>query len=147
MASVNKVILVGTLGRDPEIRYTQTQKAVGKLSVATSKFINQNGGERKQITEWHNVVVWEKNAENAGKYLAKGSSVYIEGELTTRSWDHTDGSKRYATEIVAHVVQYLSPGKKEGTQQAAEPSQGFMQNPNEPGHRDPTPDFGDDIPF
>ena len=110
--SVNKVILVGNLGRDPEVRHTQDGKPIVNLSLATSEtWRDRNTGERKEKTEWHRVIVWSKQAENCAKYLSKGRTVFIEGRLQTRSWDdQQSGQKRYATEIVAQTVQFLGGG-------------------------------------
>ena len=106
MASVNKAIILGRLGRDPELKYTQNQTAVATLSVATSEFRNSPDGQRQEMTEWHRVTVWNRVAENCCRYLKKGSEVYIEGRLQTRSWEK-EGQKQYTTEIVANVVQFL----------------------------------------
>ena len=102
MSSVNKVILLGNLGQDPELKYTGSGVAVCNFSIATSEKTKD-----KEITEWHRVIVWQKSAENCAKYLTKGSSVYIEGRIQTRSWEDGDGNKRYSTEIVAQTVQFL----------------------------------------
>lgn len=111
MASVNKVILVGNLGKDPEIRHTQTGKSVVQFSIATTEKWNDANGNAKEQTEWHRIVVWGKTAENCAKFLKKGSSVFIEGRLTTRSWED-QGQKRYSTEVVADRVQFLSSGSR-----------------------------------
>src|ERR1700689_3901615 len=108
MSGVNKVIIVGRLGGDPEVRYTPGGQAVAKLSVATSENWKDKEGQKQERTEWHRVVVWGKMAEVVGQHLTKGRQVYIEGRLQTRSWDDkTTGQKRYATEIVASTVQFL----------------------------------------
>ena len=109
MASVNKVILVGNLGKDPELKYTQAGKAFCNFSIATTEAWNDAAGVKQEKTEWHRITVWAKQAENCGKYLKKGSSAYVEGRLQTRSWDH-NGEKRYATEIVADSVKFLGGG-------------------------------------
>ena len=109
MGSVNQVMLLGNLGRDPELRYTPTGKPVATLSIATSRRWKDNG-EVKQATDWHRVIVWGKQAEVAGEYLKKGSPVMIEGRLSTRSYEK-DGNKRYITEVVARRLQLV--GKKE----------------------------------
>lgn len=109
MASLNKVILIGRLGQDPELRYTATQQPVAQLSVATSDSY-QKDGQKVETTEWHRVIVWGKQGENCGKYLAKGRSVCVEGKLQTRSWQDKDGQKRYSTEIVAHNVIFMDGG-------------------------------------
>lgn len=108
MASVNKVIIIGNLGADPELRYTPSNIAVCTLSVATTDYRNDREGNRQEITEWHRIVVWNKAAENCAKYLTKGRAAYFEGRLQTRSWDDKNtGQKRYSTEIVADRVQFL----------------------------------------
>lgn len=115
MASVNKVILIGNLGRDPELRYTPSGAAVCTLNIATTEsWSGGEGGNRQEKTEWHRVVVWNKQAENCAKYLAKGRTVFIEGKLTTRSWDDKDGQKKYSTEIIANAVQFLGGGAGAG---------------------------------
>src|SRR5271166_4817844 len=108
MSGVNKVIVVGRLGGDPEVRYTPGGQAVAKLSVATSENWKDKEGQKQERTEWHRVVVWGKMAEVVGEHLTKGRQVYVEGRLQTRSWDDkVSGQKRYATEIVANTVQFL----------------------------------------
>ena len=107
MAGVNKVILIGNLGRDPEIRYTQGGSAVCNLSLATTRSYNNRNNERVEETEWHRVVVWGKQAEFCNQYLSKGRQVYIEGRLQTRNYEDKDGIKRYSTEVVADTVQFL----------------------------------------
>lgn len=108
--SVNKVILVGNLGKDPEVRYTQTGSAVANFSLATSEQWNDRDGKKQERTEWHNIVVWGKSAEHCGQYLSKGRQVFIEGSIRTRSYDDKSGNKRYITEIVAQRVQFLGGG-------------------------------------
>ncbi|MEZ7878242.1 MAG: single-stranded DNA-binding protein [Flavobacteriales bacterium] len=108
MAGINKVILIGNLGRDPEMRYTPNSIAVCSFSVATSEtYKDKNSGERITQTEWHNIVLWRGLAETSEKYLRKGSKVYLEGKLKTRKWDDNQGITRYSTEIVADVMQML----------------------------------------
>lgn len=105
---INKVILIGNLGRDPETRYTQDQRPVTNFSVATSEsWRDRNTNEQHEQTEWHNVVCFARLAEIAGEYLRKGSKVYIEGRLQTRSWEGQDGQKRYRTEVIARDMQML----------------------------------------
>ncbi len=112
MAGINKVILVGNLGKDPEVRYLEGGTAVANFSIATSEtFKDRNSGERKTNTEWHNVVLWRGLAEIAEKYLKKGMQVYIEGKLRTRQWQDKDGNNRYTTEIVGDNLQML--GRKD----------------------------------
>ena len=105
--SVNKVILIGHLGADPEIRYTQGGSPVANLRLATNESWTNKNGQKEERTEWHRIVLWSKLAELAGQYLTKGRQVYIEGRLQTRSWDDKDGNKRYSTEIVATSMQFL----------------------------------------
>jgi len=108
MSGINKVILIGNLGRDPEMRYTPNSIAVCSFSIATSEtYKDKNSGERITQTEWHNIVLWRGLAETSEKYLRKGSKVYIEGKLKTRKWDDKQGITRYSTEIVADVMQML----------------------------------------
>ena len=116
MAGINKVILIGNLGRDPELRYTQGNNAVCTLSVATTRSYMKGGreGERVEETEWHRVTLWGKDAENANKYLTKGRQVYVEGRLQTRKYEDKDGVTRYSTDVVAEVVQYLGGGARGG---------------------------------
>ena len=107
MAGVNKVIIVGNLGKDPELRHTPQGQAVANFPVATSESWNDKGGQKQERTEWHRVVVWGKQAELCSKYLTKGRKAYIEGRLQTRAWDDKEGQKRYTTEIIANTVQFL----------------------------------------
>jgi single-strand DNA-binding protein len=110
---VNKVILVGNLGADPDMRYTPSGQGVCELRVATSESWNDKNGQRQERTEWHRVVVWGKRAEVCSKYLSKGRQVYVEGRIQTRTYDDKDGNKRYITEIIAADVQFLSDGRRE----------------------------------
>jgi single-strand DNA-binding protein len=139
MASVNKVILIGNLGRDPEVRYTTGGTPVANFSMATTeRWSDQASGERKERTEWHKVVVWGKQAEIAGEYLHKGKQVYVEGSLQTREWTDRDGNKRYTTEVRAQRFQMLGqPGERKQTRD--EPSHAVAET--EGGFSD------DDIPF
>ncbi len=107
MSSVNRAILIGNLGRDPELRYTSAGKAVCNFSIATSE-VRGKGQERQEETTWHSIVCWEKTAENCGQYLKKGSKVYVEGRITTRKWQDKEGKDRQTTEIVAREVVFLS---------------------------------------
>lgn len=111
MSSVNKVILVATLGTDPDLKYTQSGTAVCNLRMATNQVFKDKSGQRQEKTEWHRVTVWGQQAEACGKYLAKGRSVYVEGRLETRSWEK-DGEKRYSTEVVAEKVVFLGGGER-----------------------------------
>lgn len=107
MSSVNKVILIGNLGKDPEVRYTASGTAVGNFNIATNETWNNKEGKREERTEWHRIVCWAKTAELCGEYLSKGRTVYVEGRLQTREWNDKDGNKRYTTEIVAQTVRFL----------------------------------------
>lgn len=111
MASVNKVIILGNLGADPEVRYTSSGTKVVSLRVATTDVIG-TGENREERTEWHRITVWGKQADQCGNYLKKGRTVYIEGRLQTRSYDDKDGIKRYSTDIVAQTVKFIGPGDR-----------------------------------
>jgi single-strand DNA-binding protein len=133
MASLNKVILIGNLGRDPELRYTTGGTPVANFTMATTdRWKDKASGERKERTEWHRIVVWAKQAEIVGEYLHKGKQVYIEGSLRTREWEDRDGNKRYTTEVVAQQVLMLGKAADrpagavvEGGQAVAEPEAVF----------------------
>ncbi|AYF43532.1 MULTISPECIES: single-stranded DNA-binding protein [Halobacteriovorax] len=112
--SVNKVILVGRLGQDPELKYTPSGMAVCNFSLATGESWTDKNGQKQERTEWHRVVVWGKLAELCGQYLAKGRQAYLEGQLQTRSWEDKDGNKRYTTEINARTVQFLGGNASAG---------------------------------
>ena len=116
MAGVNKVILVGRLGRDPEVRYTPSGTTVANFSIATSEeWKDKDTGEKRERTEWHKIVAWRRLGEICGEYLRKGSQIYIEGRMQTRSWEDRDGNKRFTTEVVAQTMQMLdSAGNKGG---------------------------------
>lgn len=142
MAGINKVILIGRLGNDPEVRYTPDGAAVANFSIATSdEWTDKATGERKEKTEWHRIVAWRKLGELCGEYLSKGRQVYIEGKLQTRSWEK-DGVTRYTTEIVASDVQFLGSKDAANSYRPSEnvPSQGYEEPPLG-AKRD------DDIPF
>jgi single-strand DNA-binding protein len=111
MASLNKVMIIGNLGADPEMRYTANGSAVTTFNVAASESFNGRDGQRQERTEWFTVVTWNRLAEMCSQYLTKGRSVYVEGRLQTRSWDGQDGQKHYKTEVVANTVTFLGgPG-------------------------------------
>ena len=139
MAGVNKVILIGRLGKDPEVRYAPSGAAVANFTMATSEeWKDKNTGEKQERTEWHRIVAWRRLGEICGEYLHKGSQVYIEGRLQTRSWEDREGNRRYTTEIVAQSMQMLDSLGKEG--RAESQSERFpMEEPID------IPD--DDIPF
>ena len=149
MSGVNKVILVGRLGADPEIKSVGNAQSVARLSVATSENWTGKDGQKQERTEWHRVVVWGRQAENCAKHLAKGRQVYVEGRLQTRSWeDTTSGQKKYATEIVASTVQFLGGGaERSSTSTSTTGSSTSDEQFNDFG---PEPSFdqsSDEIPF
>ena len=119
MASINKVILIGNLGKDPEVNYTSAGTAVTKFSVATTEQWTDKSGEKQNHTEWHRVVAWGRLGEICGEYLHKGKQVYIEGKLRTNEWEDREGNRRFTTEIVANVMQMLGGrAKAEGKKNA-----------------------------
>ena len=120
MASVNKAILLGNLGADPEIRYTPSGTAVANFNLATHEQWTNKDGEKEEKTEWHRIVAWARLGEICGEYLHKGSQVYIEGRLQTRSWEDREGNKRYTTEIIAQTMQMLGTPSKAGAAKSAE---------------------------
>jgi single-strand DNA-binding protein len=140
MGSVNKVILVGNLGADPELKHTPSNRAVCNLRIATAETWKDKGGQKQEKTEWHRVTVWGDSAENCSKYLTKGRSVYVEGRLETRSYDK-DGQKHYSTEVVAERVVFLGGGG-EARGNAREPD--AKRGGNESA---PPPADDSDIPF
>ncbi len=160
MAGINKVILVGRLGQNPEVRYTPDGSAVANFSVATSEQWNDKAtGEKKERTEWHRIVAWRRLGEICGEYLSKGSQVYVEGRIQTRSWEK-DGITRYTTEIVASTVQFLggrdSGGQHENSMQNRDEQQAGSSDMNSPSSPNvasntpgpPAPEAQvDDIPF
>lgn len=126
MSSLNKAMLIGNLGQDPEVRYTQSNTAVATLNIATSERYKDSNGEYQENTEWHRVVAWGRTAEVCQQYLSKGSKVYIEGPIQTRQWEDKEGQKRYTTEIKAlRMVMLDSPS---GGQKASQPKQQNQQN-------------------
>lgn len=152
--SVNKVILVGNLGKDPELRYTASGTAVCNFSLATTESYKDRDGNKQEKTEWHNLVVWRQLAEICGKYLTKGKQIYIEGKLQTRKWEDRDGNTRYSTEIVVDQMQMLgragddnNAGPRQETRQESrqEPSMDQSAPQNNYNNVQFNPD--DDIPF
>jgi single-strand DNA-binding protein len=157
MASINKVILIGNLGRDPEVRYTANGAAICNVTIATSRnWKDKTSGDKMEETEWHRVVFYDRLAEIAGEYLKKGRSCYVEGRLKTRKWTDKDGAEKYTTEIIAEQLQLL--GGREGGDAAPAPSPASRSNQR----RAPAPapasrggddrseghtDFSDSIPF
>jgi len=144
MAGINKVILIGNLGRDPELRYTQNGQPVANFSLATSEnWTDKSSGEKVEKTEWHRIVVWGRTAEHCSQYLAKGRTVYVEGRLQTRDWEDKEGQKRSTTEVNAQTVQFLGSPKGQGTSDSDQ-NQGPPQNTTGPSG---PPAAGDDVPF
>lgn len=140
--SVNKVILIGNLGKDPEVRFTSNGRAVARFPIATSEVWNDTDGNRQERTEWHNIIVWGKQGETCGQYLAKGRQVFVEGSIRTRSFDDKSGNKRYITEIVAQRVRFLGGGG--GTRVAPEMESGMSEESSSSGT---PPSLDDDVPF
>jgi single-strand DNA-binding protein len=140
MASVNKVILIGNLGRDPEMRTTPQGTSLARFSVATSTTWKDASGAKQERTEWHDVVAWEKLAQICGEYLHKGKMVYIEGSLQTRSWEDQAGQKRYKTEIKANNVVMLSPPPRSDASRPAPARE-------ESEAAEPVAAYDDDVPF
>ena len=141
--SVNKVILVGNLGRDPEVRAMQTGSRVCNLSIATGEsWKDKATGERKEKTEWHRVVFYGRLAEIAGDYLKKGSQVYVEGKLQTRKWEDKEGKERWTTEIIANQMQMLGERMSQGAS-----NQNNVTKPNSSSNEFVDEEFDDDIPF
>lgn len=130
--SLNKVMLIGRLGHDPELRYTQSGSPVSNFNLATSEFYQDQQGNRQERTEWHRVVVFGRQAETVTNYLAKGRMVYVEGRLQTRKWQDQQGQDRYTTEIVAQNVQFLD-SKGQGYEQAPRPEQGQQPQARQQG--------------
>ncbi len=147
---VNKVILIGNVGKDPELRYTQNGTAVCNFSLATTERAKIQG-EWQDKTEWHNIVAWSRLAELCNQYLQKGTQVYIEGRLQTRKWEDREGNTRYQTEIVAQDVQFLSRTRQQDGAPAARrspaPADAFSGPEGFPGPDDPGFDPNDDVPF
>ncbi len=139
--TVNKVILIGRLGQDPDLRYTPSGQAVATLSLATNEMWRDRDGNSQERTEWHRLVLWGKQAENAGEYLKKGSRIYIEGRLQTRNWEDKDGNKRYTTEVVVQHMQFLDGARQETAAMAPE-------EPPLPEEAPPAPSQDEeDLPF
>ena len=154
MGSVNKVILVGNLGRDIELRYTPGGAAVATLSLATAEVWNDKNGQRQERTEWHRVILWGKQAESLQEYLKKGKQIYVEGRLQTRQWDDKDGNKRYTTEVKADRLTLLGGGsgrsntgerRSSNQPESAEDGGAQPESAEDGGAVNPITD--DDIPF
>ncbi len=143
---LNKAMIIGNLCRDPEVRYSSSGSAVCNLTIATSeKWTDKASGEKKEATEWHRVVLFDKQAEGAGQYLKKGRPVYIEGKIKTRKWTDKDGVEKYTTEIHANSMTLLPSGERpSGEKQEAKPAPESKPAPKESGG---FADMDDDIPF
>jgi len=147
---LNKVMLIGRLGADPEVRYTQSGTPVANFNIATSEQWTNKEGGKEEKTEWHHIVAWKRLAEICEKYLAKGKLVYIEGKLRTRAWDDRDGVKRYVTEIVAQTMQMLDRASSGNGSSSNESSSRFGsgdEKAGKPSHFDGPVADDDDIPF
>ena len=152
---INKVILIGNLGNDPEMRHTPSGAGVCEFRLATNEAWTDKQGQRQERTEWHRVVVWGKKAEVCSKYLSKGRQVYVEGRLRTRSWEDKEGNKRYTTEVIANDVQFLGGGREGGGREGGGGGRGGSGGMDEPPPGDYFGGGGggggggpdDDIPF
>jgi single-strand DNA-binding protein len=147
MASVNKVILVGNLGRDPELRYIPSGQAVANFTLATNDRWRDKEGNNQERTEWHRIVVWGKSAENCAQYLQKGRSVYIEGRLQTREWEDKDGNKRQTTETIAQTVQFLGGRGGAGAESGGRPSGDSGSSGTDSGGGESPRPPSSDVPF
>ena len=148
MAGINKVIIVGNLGNAPEIRTMPNGEVVANITVATSESWNdKNTGERREVTEWHRIVFYRRQAEICGQYLQKGSQVYIEGRLKTRKWQDNNGQDRYTTEIQGDVLQMLGGRQNEQSQQNKPQAQAKPKKPDPLSAAAEQDGFNDDIPF
>jgi len=145
MGSVNKVILVGNLGRDAELRFTPGGAAVATLNLATTEVWNDKSGQRQEKTEWHRIVLWGKSAESLAEYLTKGKQIYVEGRLQTRQWDDKDGNKRYTTEVRGDRIVLLGGGGGRGGGAMSTGYEGGSARPAPA--EDSAPLTDDDIPF
>lgn len=147
MSSLNKAMIIGRLGDDPDVRYTQSNVAVANLSVATSERYKDNQGEWQEKTEWHRVVLWDRKAEIAQEYLSKGSQVYIEGSIQTRKWEDKDGNTKYTTEIKGYKLTMLD-SKKDSNNSAPHPAgEQPQQVSNSVDLNEDFDDLDDDLPF
>lgn len=151
---VNKVILIGNLGKDPEVRFTPSGQAVANFSIATTdSWTDKTTGQKQERTEWHRIVVWGKQGEHCGEYLKKGRQCYVEGRLQTREWTDKEGKKKYTTEVVANTVQFLGGGQRaDGGAPRASGAPEATGGGNDFGGGTPSDDMGgpppaDDIPF
>lgn len=146
MSGINKVILVGRLGGDPEVKSVGQGSMVARFNVATSENWTDKNGQRQERTEWHRIVVWGKLADICGKHLSKGRQVYVEGRLQTRQWDDQQGQKRYTTEVVANTVQFLGAAGEQRVQNGAGATSADAENFQDFGP-EPSFDSSEEIPF
>ena len=147
MSSLNKILLIGHLGKDPEIRYTPDGSPVATFSLATSENWTDKNGSRQEHTEWHNIVAWNRLADLAKRFLSKGRQVYVEGRVRSREWNDRDGNKRRTTEVIAAQIVLLGSRPQQGTETAAQPIEAGSRSTAEP---EALGDFGitdSDIPF
>lgn len=147
MSGVNKVIIVGRLGADPEVKQVGQSQTVARLSVATSENWTGKDGNKQERTEWHRIVVWGRQAESCGKYLSKGRQIYVEGRLQTRQWEDQQGQKRYTTEIVASQVQFIGGGAERGSSNEYGSQSSGGDSMNQDFGPEPSFDSSDEIPF
>lgn len=147
MAGVNKVIIVGRLGANPEVRKVNSGQSVARFNVATSENWTDQQGQKQERTEWHRIVVWGKLADICGVHLSKGRQVYVEGRLTTRNWEDQQGQKRYTTEIVANTVQFLGSAAERTTNTYAADSDSTSTSSHNDFSPEPAFDTADEIPF
>jgi len=152
--ALNKVLLIGNVGKDPEIRHLQGGASVATITLATSERYKDRNGETRELTEWHTINAWRQLADLAENYIRKGSQIYVEGRIRTRSWDDQNGQKRYATEIQADVIQLL--GRRNDSPAPQQPAPAQNQGYNAPAQQQSTPmvnpadltdDGTDDLPF
>jgi single-strand DNA-binding protein len=141
--TVNKVILIGNLGADPELKYTSSNQPVCNVSMATSEKFKDKSGNRQEKTEWHRVTIWGQQGENCAKWLKKGSSLYVEGRLQTRKWQDKDGKDRYSTDIVATATTFLGGG---GSGERAPANREASEDPTG-GYQPEQPPGDEDVPF
>ena len=152
MSGINKVILVGHLGKDPEIRTFENGTKKASFSLATTEYRKDKDGNRIEMTEWHNIIMWRNLAELAEKYLSKGRQIYVEGRLRTRNWDDANGVRHYFTEVEANTILFLSPKESYGPTVTQVPNQTVVMAPPPPQPTPPEPSvpdesFSDDMPF
>lgn len=146
MSGINKVILVGNVGKDPEVRHLEGGATVAKFPLATSESYKKADGTKVDTTEWHNIVMWRGLAETAEKYVRKGNLIYIEGKIRTRTWED-NGLKKYFTEIIADGMTFLGGRKSEESASTGTTNEYSKQNAEAPSVPESTPETGDDLPF